>query len=266
MAELARRSGVPPATIKHYLREGLLPRPTLKTGRNMAYYEAALVPRIRAIKQLQEERYLPLRVIRSVLDDAEPVVGAEAEAALERALREMAPPGERTRAELVAAGMPAAELDFLRQLGFVSPAGSGDDEHYGGDDLALLRTLGAARRAGITADMLPPDILGAYVEAIRALARTELQLFRQGIVPRAGADLPRLVETAAKLSEELVVLLRRKLLLPTLRQLAEEKAPAVSGPPAEAPGRAGAARRRMGTPGGKPRTAARTGTAARRVK
>jgi DNA-binding transcriptional MerR regulator len=39
MGELAEASGVSAATIKHYLREGLLPEP-VKTSRNMAYYPA----------------------------------------------------------------------------------------------------------------------------------------------------------------------------------------------------------------------------------
>jgi DNA-binding transcriptional MerR regulator len=36
MSELAERSGVSAGTIKHYLREGLLPEP-VRTSRNMAY-------------------------------------------------------------------------------------------------------------------------------------------------------------------------------------------------------------------------------------
>src|SRR5512132_2933795 len=73
MRELAEASGVPAATIKHYLREGLLPEP-VKTSRNMAYYPPEFVERIRLIKQLQEERFMPLRVIREVLErrDSDP--------------------------------------------------------------------------------------------------------------------------------------------------------------------------------------------------
>ena len=37
ISELAQSSGVPVATIRHYLREELLPEP-VKTSRNMAYY------------------------------------------------------------------------------------------------------------------------------------------------------------------------------------------------------------------------------------
>src|SRR6266478_6561986 len=70
ISELAEASGVSAGTIKHYLREGLLPEP-VKTSRNMAYYPAEFVERIRMIKQLQEERYMPLRVIRDRLAELE---------------------------------------------------------------------------------------------------------------------------------------------------------------------------------------------------
>jgi DNA-binding transcriptional MerR regulator len=70
MAELAERSGVSAPTIRHYLREGLLGdgQEIRRTSRNMAYYPPELVERIQLIKRLQEERFMPLRVIKEVLD------------------------------------------------------------------------------------------------------------------------------------------------------------------------------------------------------
>ena len=68
MGELAEASGVSAGTIKHYLREGLLPEP-VKTSRNMAWYPPEFVERIKLIKQLQEERFMPLRAIKRVLDE-----------------------------------------------------------------------------------------------------------------------------------------------------------------------------------------------------
>src|SRR3954447_16028849 len=67
MRELAAASGVSAGTIKHYLREGLLPEP-VKTSRNMAYYPPEFVERIKLIKQLQEERFMPLKLIKRTLD------------------------------------------------------------------------------------------------------------------------------------------------------------------------------------------------------
>lgn len=228
MSTLAALSGVPAATIKHYVREGLLPGPTLK-GRNVAYYDRALTGRVRKIKELQRSRFLPLKVIRDVLDtDTLPSRDETLGAAIARVLSDRPESERRTRAELVSGGMSDAELDWMIGIGLVTPRP--EDGAFGGDDLELFRVLGAARRAGISASMLPITILGEYAEAMRRLVSAELRLFREGVVPKAGEDLPTLAEAATALSERLVVLLRRKLLLPTLRELASE------GPGPKSPG------------------------------
>ena len=67
MAELAMRSGVSRETIHFYLREGLLPRPR-KAGRTVAYYDEDHLSRLKLIRTLREEKYLPLAVIRRLLD------------------------------------------------------------------------------------------------------------------------------------------------------------------------------------------------------
>lgn len=221
MATLARRSGVPAATIKHYLREGLLPAPARRSGRNMAWYDASLVGRIRAIKQLQREHFLPLSVIKDVLDGARGLDDDQTTAqAIARVLATNSVEDGRTRAELLAQGVRGEDLDWLQSLGLVSP--EGPDQRFSGDDLALLRTLGAARRAGIRAEMLPTQILEDYARAIRDLVRVELSMFRAGVMPLAGDDLDQITEAATSLSERLVVLIRRKMLLPTLTQLVKE--------------------------------------------
>ncbi len=94
MGELAEASGVPAPTIKHYLREGLLPE-GVKTSRNMAYYPPEFVDRIRLIKRLQEERFMPLKAIKGVLDEG--TDRAEALLALEDQILDRALAGEKTR-------------------------------------------------------------------------------------------------------------------------------------------------------------------------
>ncbi|MGZ3417302.1 MAG: MerR family transcriptional regulator [Polyangiales bacterium] len=235
MSTLARRSGVPAATIKHYLREGLLPQPDIRSSKNMALYDVRLVERVKAIKELQRTKFLPLKVIKGVLDGIGPDHDAETADAIQRALDDAIQEKgleARTRKQLLAAGVLAEELDFLRGLGLLTPeAPDGpvgdrklppDHEVYVGDDLKMLRILGEARKAGITPLMLPPAILEPYARAIRNLVRVELELFREGVFPQAGENLKQIAAVATRLSEELVVLLRRKLLLPTLEQLAKE--------------------------------------------
>ena len=109
---------------QHYLREGLLPEP-VKTSRNMAYYPAEFVERIRLIKQLQEERFMPLRVIRTCSsEDPERAQGAD---------RARGPPARARPRRRAASGSRAAEvrrrydvpqevLDRLAELEVLSPA------------------------------------------------------------------------------------------------------------------------------------------------
>jgi DNA-binding transcriptional MerR regulator len=66
MRDLCQATGLERQTIHFYIQEGLLPEGK-KTGRNMAYYGEDHLERLRLIKKLQEERFLPLRAIRAVL-------------------------------------------------------------------------------------------------------------------------------------------------------------------------------------------------------
>lgn len=227
MSTLARLSGVPAATIKHYLREGLLPDVDVKKGRNSALYAPSLAERIQRIKALQREQFLPLRLIKSVLEGCPSEHDdAEAAKAIERALASMAPHEARTRTQLISSGLREEDLAFFESLGLVTPRSVDGVDTFSGDDLSLLRLLGTSRRAGITKQMLPPDIIAPYVHAIRELVRIELEMFRRGVLPRAGKDLAKITDAATRLSEQLVILIRRKMLLPTLHDLLTEHAAA----------------------------------------
>jgi DNA-binding transcriptional MerR regulator len=145
MGELARASGVSAATIKHYLREGLLPEP-VKTSRNMAYYPAEFVDRIKLIKQLQEERYMPLRVIKDLLD--EDPQRARALIELGDRLLEHALAGERERVSAAEVRnryeIPQEVLDRLAELEVLTPDGDG----YSPTDVRIIEAISRFRAGG----------------------------------------------------------------------------------------------------------------------
>jgi DNA-binding transcriptional MerR regulator len=76
ISELSRVSGVPVATIKFYLREGLVPPGTL-TARNQADYSESHLRRLRLIRTLLEIGGLRVAAIRTILnavaDDSVPL-------------------------------------------------------------------------------------------------------------------------------------------------------------------------------------------------
>jgi DNA-binding transcriptional MerR regulator len=70
MKDLCDATGLPRQAIHFYIQQGLLPAGS-KTGRNMAYYGEEHIQRLKLIKKLQHERFLPLKAIRALLDDRE---------------------------------------------------------------------------------------------------------------------------------------------------------------------------------------------------
>jgi len=66
ISELTKITTVPKQTIHHYLKNGLLPKPR-KIGKNLAEYDQHHVERLRLIKDLQEDYFLPLSVIKKIL-------------------------------------------------------------------------------------------------------------------------------------------------------------------------------------------------------
>jgi DNA-binding transcriptional MerR regulator len=68
MAELSRASGVPVATIKFYLREGLLPRGEVTTSPNQARYSEAHLRRLALVRSMVEVGGVSIAVVRRVLE------------------------------------------------------------------------------------------------------------------------------------------------------------------------------------------------------
>ena len=66
MKELEAATGLGRETIRYYIREGLLPEP-VRPKRNVAAYGKEHVKRLNLIRRLQQERHLPLSVIKTIV-------------------------------------------------------------------------------------------------------------------------------------------------------------------------------------------------------
>ena len=187
MRELAEASGVSSATIKHYLREGLLPEP-VRTSRNMAYYPPEFADRIKLIKQLQEERYMPLKLIKGVLDKdperARRLVELE-DRVLERALAAEGP-GRVSATELRRRhDMPKEALAKLVELGVVTPNSRGfsaSDERIV-EAISRFRAGGVDERIGFTVY----DTL-RYKDALEDLVKEEVHVFMDRLAGEMDAE------------------------------------------------------------------------------
>ena len=219
MSELAERSGVSSGTIKHYLREGLLGGrdQIVRTSRNMAYYPENFVDRIRLIKRLQEERFLPLRLIKDVLDDdperAARLVELE-DRVVERALAHRAEAGTASRADMARRyDVPENVLTRLEDLRVLSSDG------YDADDERIVAAISRFRAGGYD-EALGFTIYDTlrYREALEPLVAEEVGT----LLDRLAGEVPveRAVEIIASGAEplrELIGAMHSKMLLDELR-------------------------------------------------
>jgi DNA-binding transcriptional MerR regulator len=221
MSELADASGVSAATIKHYLREGLLggDEGIVRTSRNMAYYPPEFVDRIRLIKRLQEERFMPLKVIAKIMDDDPERMAALIELEdriLERAVS--AREGDRiSRAEVKRSyDVPDAVLDRLREIGVLSPTSRG----YDGDDVAIIEAISRFRAGGYDEALgfTVYDTL-RYQEALEPLVREEVRILLERLAGEVSVERAAdIIASGAEPLRELIGAMHSKLLLAELRR------------------------------------------------
>jgi DNA-binding transcriptional MerR regulator len=149
MSELVERSGVSAPTIRHYIREGLLGdgADIRRTSRNMAYYPESFVERLELIKRLQEERFMPLRVIKEILDQnpeqAKALIELE-DRILERALATEASGRISERDVHERYEIPENALARLCELGVLTP----DEDGYDADDTKIIEAISRFRAGG----------------------------------------------------------------------------------------------------------------------
>jgi DNA-binding transcriptional MerR regulator len=222
MSELAERSGVSAGTIRYYLREGLLGEGDgiVRTSRNMAYYPASYVQRIELIKRLQQQRYMPLRVIKGALEEDPERVQALVE--LEDRILERAVAGAegRRRVSMKAAieryGVPRNVLERLAEIGVLTPNRTG----YDSEDVRIIEAI-ASFRAGGYDEALGFTVYDTlrYRDALQPLVKQEVRALLGRLA--GEVEVERALEIIAAGVEplrELLGAMHSKLLLAELRR------------------------------------------------
>jgi DNA-binding transcriptional MerR regulator len=157
ISALVERTGVPLATVKYYLREGLL-QPGIPTGATQARYTEDHVHRLQVIKALTSAAGLPLqkvKVVLSLIDDP----GSDLFSALGQAVASLPPYREEAATEYPRA---RALLERIGQLYDPAYAATAQLEH----------ALEAAEEAGIG---MSEERLEVYARQIRGIAEYDLE-------------------------------------------------------------------------------------------
>jgi DNA-binding transcriptional MerR regulator len=217
MRELAAASGVSAGTIKHYLREGLLPEP-VRTSRNMAYYPPEFVERIKLIKQLQEERFMPLKVIKRMLDDDPDRARALIE--IEDRILERATQDDQSRVSAAEVrrryDVPQEVLDRLEKIAILEPNSRG----YSASDVKIVEAISRFRAGGYDERMgfTVYDTL-RYKRALEELVKEEVQVLMERVAGEMEPDRAvKLIEDGSEPLRDLIAALHAKLLVAELKR------------------------------------------------
>ncbi len=203
MKDLCAETGLSRQAIHFYIQAGLLPEGA-KSGRNMAWYSKAHVERLRLIRRLQEERMLPLKAIRALLDgdtgglpEAQRNLMGEVAGQLPASV--VATPPPLTVADALARHrVELDELERMIELGLlVVKGGSGDARVLAGEATWLLelldrwRALGFTRARGFSADELVP-----FFTAAQDLVAHETQLLLEKLSHLPPGEVAPMIERA----------------------------------------------------------------------
>lgn len=168
MAELVRLSGVARETIHYYAREGLLPAPE-RSGRTSAYYTDVHLERLELIRRLREEKYLPVAVIKRILDAGlEGSAGSDLDT-LADVLRI-----ERTNSDRELSALDPEVERLARQRGLVGaePVDAADPSVR-----RMLDAVGEALALDEDARALTLDDMAASAPEVRRLVEAEARVF-----------------------------------------------------------------------------------------
>lgn len=168
LAELSERGGITTATVKYYLREGLLP-PGRRVTATQSEYDESHLRRLRLIRALTQVGGLPMTTVREVLavvdDDSQDQHGR-----IGAAVWALPHGPETTGGDPAASAAESTTRALLESVGwsFGRLAGPASPAYR-----KLVDAVAALHRLGYPCEV---ENLLPYAEAASRLARTELDL------------------------------------------------------------------------------------------
>lgn len=204
MKDLADATGLDRQGIHFYIQQGLLP-PGHKTGRNMAWYTEAHMERLRLIKKLQHERFLPLKAIKALLDGREEALAPEQQQflhdvreVLDESLSSRGPAERVSVADLIRrAGVDLDDLEQAEALGLATVIRADGEPYISTGEAWLFDALGELRQLGFSKERgFTVKDVAFYHEAMTGLFRQEVGLLSSRLSHLQPSEAARMIERA----------------------------------------------------------------------
>lgn len=184
MKELESRSGFNREAIRFYIREGILPQPE-KPKKNVALYSDEHLVKLKLIRKIQDEKFLPLREIKSLLKNADlSQLSANSDLAEFEVAFHTIVEGKHPEQDLTLAavsretGFTLAELEELDANGTIALDKEKSPHMIRAEDVAILRNWAQVMSLGYKpADGFDFALLQRYADSVRDIAELELDLF-----------------------------------------------------------------------------------------
>ena len=222
ISELEKITGVPQSTIRYYVKEGLLPKPE-KINKSMAYYDESCIDRIALVRNLQENKYYPLSVIKNILKGIDKGANLNGLLTLEDAIFGPKPGGSHTfytREEFLKAGEIDSELlDTMEGMGILIPYNKGDKRPYNEEDLSFARHISqGCLELGV-------DIrdMGFYVEMGRKIVEEEIKLRKKIVKGKTTAENIKITTLLSERSDEMRSYIMRRLFQNHVKKMIENQ-------------------------------------------
>ncbi|WNG32589.1 MerR family transcriptional regulator [Archangium minus] len=213
MKDLCERAGLSRQVVHFYIQQGLLPEGQ-KTGHNMAFYGEQHLKRLQLIRQLQEERFMPLKAIRAMLEERDDAFTPKQRELISEVRQRLGPSigvvGQKDTvgaAELLKeTGVSRAELARMVELGLLVTRKQGGRTVLARDDVFLVELWGQLKKAGFTEALgFRVDDLRIYTKAMFSLFVSEAQLLSDRLTHLPPGQAAEMVERALPLINTLLV-------------------------------------------------------------
>ncbi|MBU2513532.1 MerR family transcriptional regulator [bacterium] len=219
ISELVKRSGVSAPTIKHYINEGLLPQP-IKPSKNMAYYEESCIERIKLIKKIQKEKFLPLDMIKRVIDSGDSYAQhLEMGEAIIKSHKVPLQAKKVIESKIERhSGYPVEKINILENEGLIHPEISNHGKIYDDSDCQIIAMMKQREEIGARFDY-SVETLRIYRDAIKEAVSKDISLFARNMIGDISAEKAiKLLTEADETLDNFMVIYRYKM----LRKMGEE--------------------------------------------
>ena len=226
MQELSRATGVSGGTIRYYVRKGILPKP-VKVHRNMAYYDESYIERIRLIKQLQKKRYLPLNIIKMILEgnDVSSMDGDQKQLLkdIDRPLFKDSLLDDHiepfNKEELSAhTGIAPEDIEAMESIGLISP---GPEGRYDKECIRIAELAAQLRDVGLTKELdFQVEHLQIHQDLIEFLARKEVDLFTKRVANKGMSlqEVSALIDNTVEILNKIIPIIHFRM----IRKISDE--------------------------------------------